>query len=227
MRMSALADVSVADNTVPLSERLNRECTCITLDREALCAAFEREAGDPEFCATLIRTRPNLFASATVFLSEAQVAAMLRAVRAIESLARLPAYRDAVLSRSPGTAQRDFGPRGAFMGYDFHLAHDCPRLIEINTNAGGAFLNALLARAQHACCEAMLTGLRRSEARDFDAAVARMFESEWNPAAHRHRRRRPGAAIPLPRISSRSALLRQARHGSGDRRRGPASLRAG
>jgi hypothetical protein len=104
---------------------------------------------------------------------------MLRVVRAIESVTRLPAYRDAVLSRSPEIARVDLGPRGAFMGYDFHLAHDGPKLIEINTNAGGAFLNALLARAQHACCEEMLTGLRRSESRDFDAAVARMFESEW------------------------------------------------
>ena len=177
--MPALADVAVANDTRPLSERLNRDCTCVTLDREALCAALEREAGDPDFCATLIRTRPHMFASAPVFLSETHVAAMLRAVRAIESVTRLPAYRDAVLSRSPETAQRDFGPRGAFMGYDFHLTHDRPRLIEINTNAGGAFLNALLARAQHACCEEMLTGLRRPEARDFDAAVARMFESEW------------------------------------------------
>ena len=177
--MPALADISVANNARPLSERLNRECTCVTLDREALCAALEREAGDPDFCATLIRTRPHLFSNAPVFLSETHVAAMLRAVRAIESVTRLPAYRDAVLSRSPEIARLDFGPRGAFMGYDFHLAHDGPRLIEINTNAGGAFLNALLARAQHACCEEMLTGLRRSEARDFDAAVARMFESEW------------------------------------------------
>jgi len=175
--MPALADIPVA--TRPLSERLNRECACVTLDREALCTELEREAGDPEFCATLIRTRPHLFSNAPVFLSEAHVAAMLRAVRAIESVARLPAYREAVLSRSLEIAQLDFGPRGAFMGYDFHLAHEGPRLIEINTNAGGAFLNALLARAQHACCEAMLTGLRRSEARDFDAAAARMFESEW------------------------------------------------
>jgi hypothetical protein len=41
------------------------------------------------------------------------------------------------------------------MGYDFHLSPDGPRLIEINTNAGGAFLNAALARAHHACCESM------------------------------------------------------------------------
>ena len=34
------------------------------------------------------------------------------------------------------------------MGYDFHLGSDGPQLIEVNTNAGGAFLNVLLARAQ-------------------------------------------------------------------------------
>ena len=179
MRMAALADIPVDGNARPLAERLNRECACVTLDRKALCAALEREAGDPDFCATLMRTRPHLFSKAPVFLSEAHVAAMLRTVRAIESVTRLPAYRDAVLSHSPETAQRDFGPRGAFMGYDFHLTHDRPRLIEINTNAGGAFLNTLLARSQHACCEELLAGLRRSEALDFDAAVARMFESEW------------------------------------------------
>ena len=34
--MSAVANGSCANDTRPLSERLNRECTCITLDREAL-----------------------------------------------------------------------------------------------------------------------------------------------------------------------------------------------
>src|ERR1039458_192595 len=149
MRMPALDHVPVANDTRPLSERLNRDCTCVTLDREALCAALEREAGNPDFCATLIRTRPHLFSSAPVFLSEAHVVAMLRAVRAIESVTHLPAYRDAVLARSPGVARLDFGPRGAFMGYDFHLAHDRPRLVELNTNAAAPFFNALPAPARH------------------------------------------------------------------------------
>jgi len=173
--VAPLADAPIA----PLSERLNRECSCVTLDRDALCAAMGREADDPQFCATLIDTRPHLFSTVPMFLSEANVAAMLRVVHAIESVARLAPYQEAVFSRSPAIARIDFGPRGAFMGYDFHLGHDGPRLIEINTNAGGAFLNALLARAQHACCEEMLAGMRRPEARDFDAAVARMFEREW------------------------------------------------
>jgi hypothetical protein len=41
------------------------------------------------------------------------------------------------------------------MGYDFHLGHTGPRLIEINTNAGGALLNAYLLQAQRICCAPM------------------------------------------------------------------------
>ena len=63
------------------AERLNRECFCITLDRDALCEAVEREIGDPDFCATFIRTRPHLFSNVPVFLSESDVAGMLRVVR--------------------------------------------------------------------------------------------------------------------------------------------------
>jgi hypothetical protein len=35
------------------------------------------------------------------------------------------------------------GNTGVFMGYDFHLTPAGPRLIEVNTNAGGALLNGL------------------------------------------------------------------------------------
>jgi hypothetical protein len=62
------------------------------------------------------------------------------------------------------------------MGYDFHLGEDGPRLIEVNTNAGGAFLNALLARAQRACCaEIDIPPTPQS----FEDAAFRMFQNEW------------------------------------------------
>ena len=76
-------------------------------------------------------------------------------LRAIESTVALPAYQAQALARAPLIARHDFGPRGAFLGFDFHLGEDGPRLIEINTNAGGALLNAMLARAQQACCREM------------------------------------------------------------------------
>ena len=93
--------------------------------------------------------------------------------------ARLPGYRDAVLSWAPEVARRDHGPLGVFMGYDFHLAGDGPKLIEVNTNAGGAFLNALLVQAQRACCAEVEAALTRSGSNDFDSAVLHMFQHEW------------------------------------------------
>lgn len=96
--------------------------------------------------------------------------------RALEAASALPDYSEQVLSRAPATARLNPGPAGAFMGYDFHLGNDGPRLIEINTNAGGAFLNAVLARAQRQCC-----GGATSEpwTVDFGRAVISQFESEW------------------------------------------------
>ncbi len=162
-----------------VSESLNQECFCITLDRDALYRAIEREVGDTGFCETLIGTRPHLFSNAPVFISERDTAKMLRIVRAIEAAARLSLYRDAALSRAPGIARHDFGPRGVFMGYDFHLAAAGPKLIEVNTNAGGAFLNALLAKAQRACCAEIEVAMVRGKADDFEAAVLAMFRHEW------------------------------------------------
>jgi hypothetical protein len=162
-----------------ISERLNQECFCITLDRDALCESLEREVGDPDFCATYIRPRTHLFSNAPVFLSEANVAEMLRIVHAVEAAIRLPGYQEAALSWAPEIARHEFGPRGVFMGFDFHFAADGPKLIEVNTNAGGAFLNALLAKAQRACCAEIEVAMGRSKADDFESAVLRMFQHEW------------------------------------------------
>lgn len=78
---------------------------------------------------------------------------------------------------APTIAHHDFGPLGVLMGYDFHLAAEGPKLIEVNTNAGGAFLNALLAKAQRACCAGVAV-LNRSDADEFGVAVLRAFEHE-------------------------------------------------
>jgi hypothetical protein len=163
-----------------VSDRLNQTCFCITLDREALCAALDREAGDPEFCEAAMKTRPHLFSNVPVFLPAAAVAAMGEVVAAIEATSRLPAYRAAAFSWAPEIAQKDYGPAGVLMGYDFHLDDDGPKLIEVNTNAGGAFLNALLAHAQSACCAEIEPALARMIKRDaFEADVLRMFRNEW------------------------------------------------
>lgn len=158
---------------------LNRECFCITLDSDGLQAAIHAEAPAENGVASLVATHPHLFARAPVFLAREDLDAMLEVVSAIEAAAATPAYQDAVLAWAPEIARRDFGPRGAFMGYDFHLGATGPKLIEVNTNAGGAFLNAFLARAQMACCEEARMATRSSQLEGFEPAVWRMFMSEW------------------------------------------------
>ncbi|EHK55599.1 hypothetical protein [Allomesorhizobium alhagi] len=181
-------DPALAEANRSATERLNRNCFCITLDRAALRSALDHEAGDTGFYDAFDNSRPHLFSNVPVFLSKSVIEEMRGIVDAIEAATKLPAYRDAVLSWAPEIAQQDFGPAGALMGYDFHLGEDGPKLIEVNTNAGGAFLNALLAKAQAACCAEVEQGLIGTRRDDFEIRVVAMFGDEW--------RRQRGAGLP-------------------------------
>jgi len=169
-------DPTSLDPDQTLSNRLNQNCFCVTLDRQSLCEALEQEADDPKFCEAFIRPKAHLFANVPVFISASQVAEMQEVVAAIEATARLASYKTAALSWTPEISREDHGPIGALMGYDFHLGVDGPRLIAINTNASGAFLNALLVRAQRACCAEMDLPLKQHT---FEDASVRMFQDEW------------------------------------------------
>ena len=158
---------------------LNRDCFCITLDGAGLRAAIEAQTRDADLLAALLSARPHLFSQGPVFLSSRDLSAMADVVAAIEAAAQSPAYQATVLEWAPDIARADLGPRGVFMGYDFHLGPDGPRLIEVNTNAGGAFLNAFLARAQTACCREAEAALGAPLLAQFEPAVWRMFLTEW------------------------------------------------
>lgn len=162
-----------------LGNWLNRECFCVSLDSGALETALTGEIGDAGFVRDMLRTRENLFSSVSVFVSREDYAAMAAAVAAIEAASRLPLYRDTALAWAPGIARVERGGTGVFMGYDFHLTELGPRLIEVNTNAGGAFLNASLAAASRACCRQM-EALYRPTLGDFEQAAIAMFRREWN-----------------------------------------------
>ena len=155
---------------------LNRDCFCVTLDREKLHGSVSWE---PRHLDLDVGVRQNLFSNTPVFLPRSAVEEMHGIVKAIEAASRLEGYRDAVLFWAPEIARQDHGPTGAFMGYDFHLDESGPKLIEINTNAGGAFLNAVLARAQKACCTELEQSFRQAELDDFASIVVAMFRSEW------------------------------------------------
>lgn len=164
-----------------LADALNEACYCRTLDEAVLRERLECDAGLEDAARQVLDARPHLFSSTTVFVSQAVARAIADTVAAVERVSALPAYRERVLARAPAIAGHDFGPSGAFMGFDFHVGADGPRLIEINTNAGGALLNLALMRAQQACCEgapdAPGPGLPGPDA--LERAFFQVFADEW------------------------------------------------
>lgn len=66
---------------------------------------------------------------------------MMGLVRLLFRLSRNPAYRELVFPQLPEVARFDPGHGSLMMGYDFHLTAEGPKLIEVNTNAGGAYLS--------------------------------------------------------------------------------------
>ena len=134
------------------AERLNQHCICVTLDQSAIVHNIADQLGDNADEILSSAAWQQFFSSTAVFIREQILEQMKGIVHALEAVATLPDYRRRVLSWAPQSAQIDPGPSGAFMGYDFHLGADGPRLIEVNTNAGGAFLNAVLGHAQIQCC---------------------------------------------------------------------------
>jgi hypothetical protein len=174
-------------------ESLNKGCFCVSLDAQALRRAVEADPAAKGLGALIAERCPHLFSAMPVFVSRPHVDAMAQVIRAVEAVLALPAYREAALAWAPSIARHDPRTPGVFMGYDFHLGPDGPRLIEINTNAGGALLNALLVRAQRACCKDVeaLEGGALPPAK-LEPAFLAMFLAEWRAA---------GRTGPLARVA--------------------------
>jgi len=153
----------------------------VAVDARALAGALESGSATVGLYASILRDQPHLFSETAVFLSRRQFERMEAVVTAVEEVVAKPAFRDHALALAPAIARLDPGPRGAFLGYDFHLGADGPHLIEINTNAGGALLNVALARAQRACCLEVESALSAPGAGDeAEAAFLAMFRREWS-----------------------------------------------
>lgn len=167
-------------------DALNAECLCLSLDQAALARALDSELGQPGLSDMIRQRCPFIFAAQPVFVAAPQMQRIAQVVQAIESVVALSSYREQVLATAPAIARLGSnGPRGVFFGYDFHLDRGRLGLIEINTNAGGAMLNVLLARAQRACCAAMDTMVPTvASVAAFEQRIVDMFRSEWRLAGH-------------------------------------------
>ena len=138
---------------------LNGECLdWAGMDSAALHSALQAQ-GSAWY--GLVKERcPYLFAAAPVFVSELQLLQMREVIAAVEEVVGAPDSHAAL---------------GVFYGYDFHLDEQGVHLIEVNTNAGGGFLNALLFGSQR---DSHKYGVPVAE-KDLDQVFVGMFRNEW------------------------------------------------
>lgn len=168
-------------NPPDLADVLNHECRCQTLNSAQLRDALGRDGELRAVAQGLEQTHPHLFSNTAVFASRASIESVQNAVAAIERTMALPRWKKQELPCSDAHTGPDHGPLGVFMGYDFHITPEGPQLIEINTNAGGAMLNAVLLRAQAVCCGLMnpaLNTYRNMETLEDEFVT--MFRTEWD-----------------------------------------------
>ena len=152
-----------------MADSLNLGCLCSTLQPELLRAALDIEA-----------SHPHLFSASPVFIAQRDYDLIERSVAALHRVSSLPGYVACAMSHAPAIASHAFGPRGVFMGYDFHVGQHGPRLIEINTNAGGALLHATAVRAHNACCRPLDRVFGSPAAVDLlERGFIEMFRAEW------------------------------------------------
>ena len=168
------------DNIRSLAGRLNQDCACYSLDIAALRQSLHADSVLSAWWPHWQDTHAHLFSATGLFISQHQVQAMQQAVRVLHEVMNLPAWREQALALAPEVARTAMGPRGVFMGYDFHLTESGPKLIEINTNAGGALLALALTRAQRACCDAAQEWLHpATDIASMEARWLDMFAHEW------------------------------------------------
>ena len=163
------------------AKQLNSQCHCVLLNREAMRAELLHQQDSIDLHRMIVQDRPHLFAESAVFVTDTCVQRQREIIAAIEKVIALPAYQEHVLAYAPDSAKFIPKAHGVFFGYDFHLSGEGPQLIEINTNAGGALLNAILARSQKVCCE--LEGEEPLKdalgAHNPEQAFIEMFLEEW------------------------------------------------
>jgi len=150
---------------------LNNDAHFAVTDRAALEHALRAQGS---VWQQLVATRcPYLFADSAVFISSTELQQMRALIQAINQVVALPAWQDAVL---PDGEKNDTSKAlGVFFGYDFHINAEGVHLIEINTNAGGGLLNALLLQSQQ---QTAALGEATADA-NIEPILIEMFLHEW------------------------------------------------
>ena len=117
--------------------------------------------------AGALAERTHLFSDSIVELPAAELSELADFVKAVTALIALPAYSLAIAERDGAVISKQ--PPSVCLAFDFHRTPSGPKLIEINTNAGGSLLVTALNRAWG----------QKPQAEAAEQMLVDMFKTEW------------------------------------------------
>lgn len=165
-----------------ISRVLNRECQCVTLEKSVLEEVFHSKilkANGAEHL-DIDALSKSYFSSSAFFLDPKELDAIQTTVSTFQRILKNHSVRKELLREFPERLRKRFSEGGVFLSFDFHLTEEGPKLIEINTNAGGAFLETKLMEAQKECCPEVSEMLPRAdEIRAIEDNFLNTFFREW------------------------------------------------
>ena len=112
------------------------------------------------------------FAKTRVFLSKDVISKIERSINVLEKTIQSETFKHVIFKDSYEEIKDTDITGGVLMSYDFHVDGNIPKLIEINTNAGGVFLNYELLKVTHGCCDRVVA----QDISSFEENIVSMFK---------------------------------------------------
>lgn len=152
---------------------LNEHCLCQHFNPVVVQAQWQALG----LAAPFQHSHPHVFSPTCVYVSHAHQAFIQQWVATLEQVVKQPRVQAALGLQPPPDAAA-----GVCMGVDFHLTPSGPKVIEVNTNAGGWVLNIALLQAQTPCRCSPANAALAPQASQWQQRWVQMFLQEWQLA---------------------------------------------
>ncbi|PJZ24276.1 circularly permuted ATPgrasp domain protein [Leptospira hartskeerlii] len=160
-----------------LAEILNEKCSCSTLDKEG----FKEEKYTLPVLDSEVKGIEHFYSETPSFINVSDKEKIRKILSSIRNALRLSDVRDRILKNYDAKDKDRDITGGVFLSLDFHQTKEGPKLIEINTNAGGAYLQLKLLEAQIRCCEVVDLSMPNKETlKEVEERFYSIFMEEWS-----------------------------------------------
>ncbi len=160
--------------------KFNAECSCSTINRTKLSEIQEKiklSGGISSF------ELQKYFAPSPTSISKNSLEKIKKFIEVISSILGNSAMIESFLQDMETRFKHSVPLKisgGLFLGFDFHETETGPKLIEINTNAGGLLINSILYEVQENCCNLLYSNQEISSFSDLGNQINKFVEKEWS-----------------------------------------------